>query len=159
MGPTRTRDLAAAATVTAAVGSAQTDASAVTPATDVAAPSIRSSPAPMATPVAAAASRASPRAPVANRVAAARARVAADQQADVAPPAPVVTGTVQIAVSPWGQVEVDGNPAGTTPPLTSLTLPEGTHTITLRNADFTPYTATVQVQGDRPVVVRHRFGS
>jgi hypothetical protein len=69
------------------------------------------------------------------------------------------TGVVQIAVSPWGQVEVDGTAAGTTPPLTRLTLPEGRHTITVRNADFTPYTTTVQVEGDKPVVVRHRFGS
>jgi hypothetical protein len=29
----------------------------------------------------------------------------------------------------------------------------------VRNADFTPYTTTVQVSGDKPVAVRHRFGS
>ncbi len=83
---------------------------------------------------------------------------AASQDKPKSPVAPV-TGVVQIAVSPWGEVEVDGRPAGTTPPLTRLTLPEGTHTITLRNADFAPHTATVQVKGDLPVVVRHRFGS
>ena len=49
--------------------------------------------------------------------------------------------------------------AGTTPPLTSLTLPAGVHQITVRNADFTPFNATVQVSADRPVTVRHRFGS
>jgi serine/threonine-protein kinase len=75
------------------------------------------------------------------------------------PTAPVNTGTVQFAVSPWGQVEVNGQGAGTTPPLTRLTLPEGTHQVTVRNADFAPYTVTVEVQGDRPVTVRHRFGS
>jgi serine/threonine-protein kinase len=79
--------------------------------------------------------------------------------APAAVPPAIVTGTVQIAVSPWGQVEVNGSPAGTTPPLTRLTLPEGRHTITVRNADFTPYTTTVQVSGDKPVAVRHRFGS
>ena len=31
-------------------------------------------------------------------------------------------GVVQLAVSPWGQVEVDGKPMGTSPPLTRLTL-------------------------------------
>jgi eukaryotic-like serine/threonine-protein kinase len=76
-----------------------------------------------------------------------------------APAAEVATGIVQIAVSPWGEVEVDGRPAGTTPPLSRLTLPEGTHTITLRNADFPPLTTTVHVQADKPAVVRHRFGS
>jgi serine/threonine protein kinase len=72
--------------------------------------------------------------------------------------AAVALGTVQIAVSPWGHVEVDGRAAGTTPPLTQLSLPEGRHTVTIRNADFPAYTTTVVVSEDRPVVVRHRFG-
>ncbi len=75
------------------------------------------------------------------------------------PAAPPVTGSVQLAISPWGQVEVDGQAAGTTPPLTRLTLNEGTHSITVRNEDFPPYTVTVQVQADKPVVVRHRFAN
>jgi hypothetical protein len=54
---------------------------------------------------------------------------------------------------------VNGSPSGTTPPLTRLTLPEGTHTITLRNADFAPHTVQVQVSADKPVTLRHRFGS
>jgi serine/threonine-protein kinase len=71
----------------------------------------------------------------------------------------VVTGNVQLAISPWGEVEVDGHPAGTTPPLARLVLPEGTHTITVRNDGAQPYTVTVQVGADKPVTVRHRFGS
>jgi serine/threonine-protein kinase len=65
---------------------------------------------------------------------------------------------LQLAISPWGQVEVNGRPSGTTPPLTRLTLREGLHTVTVRNEDFPPYTVTVQVQADKPVTVRHRFG-
>ncbi len=79
--------------------------------------------------------------------------------APATPPAAPSTGTLQMAISPWGQIEVNGSPAGTTPPLTRLTLAEGTHTITVRNSDFAPYTTTVQVLPDRPVVIRHRFGS
>jgi serine/threonine-protein kinase len=75
------------------------------------------------------------------------------------PAAPPVQGVLQLAISPWGQVEVDGQPVGTTPPLTRLNLPEGQHTVTLRNEDFPPHTVTVQVSGDKPVTVRHRFGS
>lgn len=75
------------------------------------------------------------------------------------PAAAPVTGSVQLAISPWGQVEVDGQAAGTTPPLTRLTLKEGTHSITVRNEDFPPHTVSVQVQADKPVVVRHRFGN
>jgi serine/threonine-protein kinase len=80
------------------------------------------------------------------------------QPAPAAAPAPPVTGSVQLAISPWGQVEVNGQPAGTAPPLTRLTLNEGTHSITVRNEDFPPHTVTVQVLADKPVVVRHRFG-
>ena len=68
-------------------------------------------------------------------------------------------GIVNIAISPWGQVEVDGKPVGTTPPLTRLELPQGTHTITVRNDDFPPHTQRVQVDAERPVSVKHRFGS
>ncbi|MBL8342433.1 MAG: serine/threonine protein kinase [Rubrivivax sp.] len=68
------------------------------------------------------------------------------------------TGTLQLAISPWGQVEVNGQPAGTAPPLTQLTLPVGNQVITVRNADFPPITVTVQVQADKPAWVRHRFG-
>ena len=81
----------------------------------------------------------------------------AREPAAAAPAAPLATGTLQLAVSPWGNVDVDGSPAGTTPPLTRLTLPEGTHTITLRNDDFPPYTTTVQVSADQPTSLRHRF--
>jgi serine/threonine-protein kinase len=79
--------------------------------------------------------------------------------APVAQPVPAAQGLVQLAISPWGQVEVNGAPAGTTPPLTRLELPAGTHTITVRNEDFPPHTQRVQVEPDKPVTVKHRFGS
>ncbi len=75
------------------------------------------------------------------------------------PVAPAAPGVVQLAISPWGAVEVDGAPAGVTPPLTRLQLLPGEHTITVRNGDFPPHTERVQVDPDRPAVVRHRFGS
>jgi hypothetical protein len=67
-------------------------------------------------------------------------------------------GVVNIAISPWGQVDVDGAPVGTTPPLSRLELPPGAHTITVRNEDFPPYTQRVQVDPQRPVTLKHRFG-
>ena len=69
------------------------------------------------------------------------------------------TGSVRIAVSPWGNVEVNGSPVGTTPPLNELTLPEGRHQIVIRNADFPPYTATISVAPGQPVNLKHKFGS
>ncbi|AKJ28127.1 serine/threonine-protein kinase [Caldimonas brevitalea] len=108
---------------------------------------------------------------VAGTVAVASAAVAGSA-ADSAAPAPEAqdrtaaavaaasgNGQVNLAVSPWGQVEVDGVAAGTVPPLTRLTLPAGRHTITIRNQEFPPHSVTVNVTAGQPVTIRHRFGS
>ena len=84
-----------------------------------------------------------------------RAREAREQTAA----APAATGMVRLAISPWGEVEVDGARAGTAPPLTELTLPEGRHQVTVRNTDFPPYSASVTVTPGQPVTLRHKFGS
>lgn len=83
---------------------------------------------------------------------------AAVPRRETRPAAEPATGVLQLAISPWGHVDVNGRASGTTPPLTRLTLREGRHTVTVRNEDFPPYTVTVQVQADKPVTVRHRFG-
>jgi len=74
-----------------------------------------------------------------------------------APTAPLPRGVVRIAISPWGEVEVDGRPAGTSPPLTELSLPEGRHQIVIRNTDLPAHTAVVNVTADQPVTLKHKF--
>jgi len=76
-----------------------------------------------------------------------------------ATPAIVATGTVRIAVSPWGNVEVDGAASGAAPPLTQLTLAEGRHQIVVRNGDFAPFVATINVVAGQTTSIRHKFGS
>ena len=78
--------------------------------------------------------------------------------AAASPAAVAATGQVQLAITPWGRVEVNGSAAGTTPPTTRLTLPEGRHTITVRNEDFPPFVSVIEVSADQPVTLRHRFG-
>ena len=75
-----------------------------------------------------------------------------------APPPAAAYGTVRIAVSPWGQVEIDGNPVGTTPPLNELSLTEGRHQITIRNTDFPPHIISVKVAPGHPISIKHSFG-
>jgi eukaryotic-like serine/threonine-protein kinase len=74
-----------------------------------------------------------------------------------APAAPPSMGQVQLAVTPWGNVEVNGRAMGTTPPLTRLSLPVGTHQIVVRNGDLPAFTANVDVSEDKPLTLRHRF--
>ena len=77
----------------------------------------------------------------------------------VAPPVvkPLPTGTVKLAISPWGSVFVGRKAMGVTPPLTQLTLPQGRHVITIRNDDFPPYSRTVEVKPGQSVSVSHVF--
>ncbi len=77
--------------------------------------------------------------------------------AEPAPAAAAAPGLLQLAVTPWGQVEVDGRAIGTTPPLTRLTLPAGAHQIVVRNGDYPAHTVNVTVGEDKPVTLRHRF--
>ena len=67
-------------------------------------------------------------------------------------------GLVQLEVTPWAQVEVDGIGVGTAPPLSQLALPEGTHTVTLRHGNAAPHSERIEVSAERPQVVRYRFG-
>lgn len=126
-----------------------------------AAPAAPAAPEPVA--VVAAAKPAAPGMPTQRTASTPRGKAAATKSAPVAtthvaPAAPTAQGQLQLAISPWGQVEVDGQDMGITPPLARLSLPEGSHRVTVRNEDFPPFTATVQVLADKPVTVRHRFG-
>ncbi len=91
----------------------------------------------------------------------AREREAKDRDAQLAAAAlvPPQTGTVKMAISPWGQVEVDGAPSGASPPLTELKLAEGRHQIVVRNGDFAPYSTSINVVGGQVVSLRYKFGS
>jgi len=136
-------------------------APAATPHPSATAPAPAATPAPSptqatsATPAAARAAGATPSMTRQARNASARNPAPREIRAVTAAPAP--TGTVQVAITPWGEVEVDGRSVGIAPPLAQLTLAEGTHQITVRNADFPPFTASVQVQADKPFTLRHRF--
>ena len=82
-----------------------------------------------------------------------------DLRLAAAAPAIAATGTVRIAISPWGNVEVDGTASGAAPPLTQLTLAEGRHQIVVRNGEFPPFVATINVVAGQTTSIRHKFGS
>ena len=90
---------------------------------------------------------------------AADARAAARRKAEpAAPPAPPPRdGTVTLAVSPWGEISVDGAARGVSPPLTQLSLPAGLHTIEIRNGSAAPLVARVEVKSGEALALQHRF--
>jgi class 3 adenylate cyclase len=67
------------------------------------------------------------------------------------------TGTVGLAVLPWGEVFVNGRSRGVSPPLKNLKLAPGTYTIEVRNTTFAPLKQKVQVKAREEVTVRHVF--
>ncbi len=66
-------------------------------------------------------------------------------------------GTLKLAISPWGEVLVDGRAMGVAPPLNQLNLPAGSHVITIRNGDAPDFRQTIEVRPGKAVYVKHRF--
>jgi eukaryotic-like serine/threonine-protein kinase len=93
-----------------------------------------------------------------RRLREARERESAKLAASAAIPAAAIpNGVVRLAVSPWGELEVDGKPAGTSPPLNELSLSPGKHQIVIRNTDLPPLSTTVNVTSDQPVILKYKF--
>ena len=71
-------------------------------------------------------------------------------------PAPTVAapaqGTVRVRVLPWAEVEVDGEPRGTTP-LRPLTLRAGEHVLRFRHPDFRPLIRRITVRANETTTV------
>ena len=92
----------------------------------------------------------------------AREREARESEARVAAAARLVapaTGTVKIAISPWGLVEVDGASSGAAPPITELTLSEGRAPDRHPQRRVPAVHGTVNVTAGQTISVRHKFGS
>jgi eukaryotic-like serine/threonine-protein kinase len=64
---------------------------------------------------------------------------------------------VELAVAPWGEVLVDGNSRGVSPPLRVLEVAPGVHTVEIRNSTFPAHVEQVQLKAGEAVRIRHRF--
>jgi hypothetical protein len=64
---------------------------------------------------------------------------------------------VAFAVTPWGEVHVDGRMRGVSPPLQELRLAPGKHVVEIRNSTFPPFRETVDVPADGAVRIKHKF--
>jgi hypothetical protein len=62
---------------------------------------------------------------------------------------------IALDIRPQGEVYVDGELKGTTPPLARLSIPAGPHTIELRNGRFKPVTMDVQLQPGEELQLKH----
>lgn len=75
----------------------------------------------------------------------------------VVPAAKALRSPIILAIQPWGEIYVDGKKKGVSPPLKSLLLTPGTHTIEIRNATFPAYIKTFDVKPGVETRIAHKF--
>ncbi|OZI21053.1 hypothetical protein CAL26_26800 [Bordetella genomosp. 9] len=77
--------------------------------------------------------------------------------APAARPARPATVAVKVDIQPWGEIFVDGVSRGISPPVKTLNLPAGRHTVEVRNADLPPYRLSLDLKPGQPATIRHVF--
>ena len=73
------------------------------------------------------------------------------------PGEPVEYVLVRFAISPWGEVIINGTKRGVAPPMRELALKPGRYKIEIRNADFPPYVEVIEVKAGSRIRIRHQF--
>jgi hypothetical protein len=67
------------------------------------------------------------------------------------------SGSILVTVRPWGEIYVDGQRRGESPPLYEVRLSAGKHRVEIRHPEFPPHVRTVDVGNGARVDVRHVF--
>ncbi len=70
---------------------------------------------------------------------------------------PIGTGVIALAIAPWGEVYVDGDRVGVSPPVNEVEVAPGKRKIEIRNGSFPVYTQVVEVKADQKVRIKHKF--
>lgn len=66
---------------------------------------------------------------------------------------------VSVAVTPWGEIYLDGRMQGVSPPLAELQVAPGTHEIEIRNTTFPAYTQSIRVKAGEQIKIKHKFAN
>ena len=80
-------------------------------------------------------------------------------KANVAQPQPAGMAKLIIAVAPKGELYIDGEHYGTTPPITTLELAPGMHRIEVRSGSRKPYVTYMTVEAGEERRIRHDFNA
>ncbi|MBI3149809.1 MAG: serine/threonine protein kinase [Betaproteobacteria bacterium] len=80
--------------------------------------------------------------------------VAPPPEPEPALPAPAA---VQLAISPWGEIFLDGAKIGVSPPLKELQTTAGRHRIEIRNGDAPPHVAEIDLAGHETKRIKYKF--
>ena len=77
--------------------------------------------------------------------------------AKAAPKAEGPAVVVKLAISPWGEVLVNGKSRGFAPPMSEIKLAPGTYAIEVRNGDLPPLKQKLQVKPKSDITIHHVF--
>lgn len=72
-------------------------------------------------------------------------------------PVYVDRATVLLAIAPWGEVYVDGNLVGVSPPVNKIDLMPGRRTIEIRNGAFPAFIEQFELKAGQNIKIRHKF--
>ena len=74
-----------------------------------------------------------------------------------APALPAGTALISLAIAPWGEVYVDGERIGVSPPVNEVEVVPGKRKVEIKNGDFPVYTQVVDVKTDQKIRIKHKF--
>lgn len=69
--------------------------------------------------------------------------------------ASVKKGQVKLSVIPWGEIWIDDKKYGVSPPLTSISLPEGSHRLEIRSPGMQTKTQQLEISADHTISIKH----
>lgn len=72
-------------------------------------------------------------------------------------PAAAERALVSLAISPWGEIYVDGKKQGVSPPLRDIEVKPGKREIEVRNTTFPPHVETIDAAPGSRIKIRHKF--
>jgi eukaryotic-like serine/threonine-protein kinase len=75
----------------------------------------------------------------------------------VTPPPVSGTATLTLAISPWGEIYVDGQNKGVSPPLLSVEISTGKHQIEIKNDGASSYSTEVEVKNGEVKRLKYKF--
>ncbi|MEO8004057.1 MAG: PEGA domain-containing protein [Betaproteobacteria bacterium] len=84
------------------------------------------------------------------------------EPAEAEPAAPAAaavaaTALITLAVAPWGEIYIDGDRVGVSPPVNEVEVAPGRRKIEIKNGEFPVYTQVVEVKADQKVRIKHKF--
>jgi hypothetical protein len=73
------------------------------------------------------------------------------------PAEPVGTALITLAIAPWGEVYVDGDRIGVSPPVNEVEVAPGKRKIEIKNGNFPVYTQVIDLKVDQKVRIKYKF--